>query len=534
MKTAVTYARFSCSHQQETSIEAQRDAMARWCASRGVEIVAEYADRAVSGTSVAKRDAFLQMLADLKTRRVDYVLVHKYDRFARNQNDQYFYMAMIERRGAKLVAVAQEFGDGPEARFMLGVIAAYNAFYSENLASEVRKGRAVVIKNGKYPGGVIPFGYVSDGSGSFALDEVEAYFVRRMFDVSLTRRERMDQVLLDAREAGVMGRRGRPLTLDSTIRIRRNPIYAGVFQHKLPDGEIVRIENHHPAIVTIEEYEEVQRIMDRRINSGRPDRETHLLTGLTYCGVCGGKMYAVNNPNNGYDYRVYFCGSKCIRRIRCDELEQAAIDYLNDLFSAERRAQLREAVTSYVSRMQVSVQRRKPSTDREIKKLRREVDALVANMASGVLDPDTLSALSQQISQRRARIRVLEESITPPPPAPVPDIDEYFADAVPLSLDMDPQLLRRIIHKYIARVTVHTTEIEIDSTFEAWFADQLIRLRNQNLQSPTSGPTYVGICTKRFFHRSPIGGRGRLVPRILTDMENMHKVSRHDLKKRKS
>ena len=76
MKTAVTYARFSCANQHESSIEAQRDAMARWCASRNVQIVKEYADRAASGTKVSGRDDFLQMLADLKTRRVDYVLVH--------------------------------------------------------------------------------------------------------------------------------------------------------------------------------------------------------------------------------------------------------------------------------------------------------------------------------------------------------------------------------------------------------------------------------------------------------------------------
>lgn len=89
LKTAVTYARFSSARQHETSIEAQRDAMAKWCAQRSVRIVQEYADRAASGTKTEGRDDFLQMLADLKQRRVDYVLVHKYDRFARNENDQY-------------------------------------------------------------------------------------------------------------------------------------------------------------------------------------------------------------------------------------------------------------------------------------------------------------------------------------------------------------------------------------------------------------------------------------------------------------
>lgn len=480
MKTAVTYARFSCANQHESSIEAQRDAMSRWCASRGVQIVAEYADRAASGTSVAGRDDFLQMLADLKTRRVDYVLVHKYDRFARNQNDQYFYMAMIEKRGAKLVAVAQEFGDGPEARFMLGVIAAYNAFYSENLSNEVRKGRAVTIAKGKFPGGVIPFGYVSDGNGGYKVDEYEAYFVRRIFDAVLYKTETQKQILDEMRDAGIVGRRGSPLTHDSIHNMIHNPIYAGVYQMTMPDGSVTRIEDHHQAIITKEEYEEVQRVAASRRNAGRPARMIHLLTGITYCGACGSKVYAVNNPQKANpDYCTYFCTHcKGFRRIRTRELEHIAIDYVNDLISASSQAQLSNEVNHYVSCMTSSVSRRKPSTEREIKKLQGEIDALVANLASGVLDATTLAIIGDQISSRRSKIDILKESITPPEPICIPDVSEYFEGSSTITYDMDRRLLRDTLHRFISHVTIHTTEIEIQSSFDGWLADRIKKLQN--------------------------------------------------------
>lgn len=485
MKTAVTYARFSCANQHESSIEAQRDAMAKWCASRGVQIVAEYADRAASGTKVSGRDEFLQMLADLKTRRVDYVLVHKYDRFARNQNDQYFYMAMIEKRGAKLIAVAQEFGDGPEARFMLGVIAAYNAFYSENLSNEVRKGRAVTIAKGKFPGGVIPFGYVSDGNGGYKVDEYEAYFVRRIFDAVLYKTETQKQILDEMRDANIVGRRGSPLTHDSVHNMVHNPIYAGIFQMKMPDGSTARIEDHHQAIITKEEYEEVQRIVSSRSNAGRPTRMIHLLTGITYCGACGAKVYAADNPWKGNPYRTYFCSHcKGFRRIRTEELEHIAIDYVNDLISESSQTNLSSDVNSYVSRMTASADRRKPSTERQIKKLQREVDSLVANLASGVLDPQTLSIISEQISSRRAKIDVLKESITPPESVDIPNVAEYFEGAEPITYDMDRAHLRKTLHRFIARVTIHVTDVEIQSTFDGWLADRI-----KNLQNSASVPT---------------------------------------------
>ena len=521
MKTAVTYARYSCANQHESSIEAQRDAMAKWCAARGVEIVAEYADRAASGTKAVGRDEFLQMLSDLKTRRVDYVLVHKYDRFARNQNDQYFYMAMIEKRGAKLVAVAQEFGDGPEARFMLGVISAYNAFYSENLANEVRKGRAITISQGRFPGGIIPFGYESDGKGGLKLVEIEAYYMRRIFNAILYGTERQTDIINDMNEAGIVGHRGRPLTLSNICRMSHNIVYAGVYQMKKPDGTIVRIDNHHEAIITLEEYEEVQRIVKKRANAGRAAASVFLLTGIAYCGSCGGKIYASLNPNKfNPNYCTYFC-KNCngFRRIPSEELELAAIGYYNEFISPENQARITNAAETCITRLTASANRRKPATEKQIQKFQREVDSLINNMASGILDAQTLALLGDQISSRRAKIEILKESITPPDPVAIPNIAEYFEGATPISYDMDKRYLRSKLHKYIARVTVHTTEIEITSTFDEWFASRIKILQNLDSVLPE-----INISTTKVIHRIPkTWTHGCTFPLILTNIGEMHK-----------
>ena len=469
LKTAVTYARFSSARQHETSIEAQRDAMAKWCAQRSVRIVQEYADRAASGTKTEGRDDFLQMLADLKQRRVDYVLVHKYDRFARNENDQYFYMAMIEQRGAKLVAVAQEFGDGPEARFMLGVITAYNAFYSANLSAESKKGKNIIKQHGKHTGGPYPIGYDPDGKGNYVVNEVEAYFVRELYNAVITHR-RLDDVVAEMREAGLRGRYGGVLKTANLARIVRNPVYMGVYQRTLSDGTLV-----HTAIIDQKTYEEANRIMDARANAGRNDRKIYPLSGIAYCACCGAKLLAqTTRKDNNHEYTSYYC-SKChdLRRIPAKELDGAAVDYLNALFAPERRAELAKAVEDYSKRLISSATSRQPSASREIKKLQREIDSLAANLAAGVLSPDMLTMIDQQITTRRERIKILQETSATPAPVTAADIDSFFADAATLSLGMDPRYLRQVMRKYIKRVTVHTTEIEIVSTFDDWIGEKL-------------------------------------------------------------
>lgn len=524
MKTAVTYARFSSARQHETSIEAQRDAMAKWCVQHNVQIVQEYADRAASGTKTEGRNDFLQMLSDLKARRVDYVLVHKYDRFARNENDQYFYMAMIEKRGARLIAVAQEFGDSPEARFMVGVITAYNAFYSANLSNESKKGKNVIKKQGKHTGGPYPIGYDPDGKGNYIVNEVEAYFVRELYNAVITHR-RLDDVVDEMRDAGLRGRYGGTLKTANLSRIVRNPVYMGVYHRTLSDGTVIHLENHHEAIVDKKIFEEANRIMDSRANAGRNDRKIYPLSGIAYCACCGAKLVAQTSRAHGHEYSSYYC-AQChdFRRIRAEELDGAAIDYLNALFSPERRAELSKAIEDYSKRLISSATTRQPSAARDIKKLQREIDSLTANLASGVLSPDMLVMIDQQISSRRERIKILQESITAPAPVTAADVDAFFSDATTLSPDMDARHLRQVMRKYIKRVTVHSTEIEFVSTFDDWLSEKLSADREksdegggdkQSVRIESNRCVFEVILTLSFIHRTPGLERYRRTHRTL-------------------
>ena len=105
MKTAVAYARYSSDNQRDESITAQLRAIREYAAKNGIEIVREYTDEARSATT-DDRPGFQEMIRDLKNGlKVDLVLVHKLDRFARNRYDAAVYRREIQKAGARLVAV---------------------------------------------------------------------------------------------------------------------------------------------------------------------------------------------------------------------------------------------------------------------------------------------------------------------------------------------------------------------------------------------------------------------------------------------
>ena len=115
MKNAVLYARYSSNMQTENSIEAQRLAIGNFAKLNDFKIIHEYIDRAKSGTSMAKRDEFNKMLADSAEGEFDYVIVHKFDRFARNRNDSRKSKHILEENGVKVISVLEPISDNPEA-----------------------------------------------------------------------------------------------------------------------------------------------------------------------------------------------------------------------------------------------------------------------------------------------------------------------------------------------------------------------------------------------------------------------------------
>ncbi|HEX9414903.1 MAG TPA: recombinase family protein [Ktedonobacterales bacterium] len=107
-KLAVSYLRVSTVEQAHAdnsaegySIPAQREACTRKINDLGAGLVAEFADRGESARSAA-RPELQRMLAFLaEHKNIDYVVVHKMDRLARNRADDVQIQLAIERAGAR-------------------------------------------------------------------------------------------------------------------------------------------------------------------------------------------------------------------------------------------------------------------------------------------------------------------------------------------------------------------------------------------------------------------------------------------------
>jgi len=144
------------------------------------DIVEEYLDKD-TGTRTDKRPAMQALLERVRTKRdVDYVIVFKLDRWARNAREDLVNDYLLELAGAELVSCSETIHRSNSGRMMHAVLAANNEYQSQNMGDEIRRKVLVKVKEGGTPGPArLRYKNVGEGGKRWvALDPEPAELVR--------------------------------------------------------------------------------------------------------------------------------------------------------------------------------------------------------------------------------------------------------------------------------------------------------------------------------------------------------------------
>lgn len=95
--------------------------------------------RCGKGTKTISRKEYQKMLRDADKAFFDTILIHKYDRIARNLGEHVNLETKLRSKGIQLIATAQDFGDSKEAKIMRALMWSLSEYYIDNLPSETKK-----------------------------------------------------------------------------------------------------------------------------------------------------------------------------------------------------------------------------------------------------------------------------------------------------------------------------------------------------------------------------------------------------------
>lgn len=136
--------------EEAFSIPAQRAANTRKADELGSRIVREFIDTGESARS-ADRDGLQDMPAFITASRVQFCIVHKLDRLARNRADDVKIPEALLAAGVTLVSGTESIDQTPSGMLVHGIMSSIAEFYSRNLATEVTKGLTQKVAHGGTP-----------------------------------------------------------------------------------------------------------------------------------------------------------------------------------------------------------------------------------------------------------------------------------------------------------------------------------------------------------------------------------------------
>ena len=340
---AICYYRYSSDAQRDASIEQQRELAESYAESRGLHIIKEYEDRAISGTT-DDRDGFQDMLYEVKYLKPAYLILYKTDRLSRDRFDLLCARRIIRAAGCEIVYTAEAMPEDEADKVLVESI--YDAFaehYVVQLRRNVERGNNYNATHFYYNGHKI-LGYKGKPSCKYEIDPDTEPIVKRIYN-EYADGVPMKQIVTELNNAGLRTTRGNEFTINSLRHILQNRAYLGEYMYR---GEYTK--GGMPRIIDDDLFEKVQKKLgvnkhggNRRALKLHPEtvieHKDFWLTDHVRCGCCDGLVHGSSGTSGkGRIHYYYVCNNinkkkdRChLKYIRQEDLEGLVDSFLNDM-----------------------------------------------------------------------------------------------------------------------------------------------------------------------------------------------------------
>jgi site-specific DNA recombinase len=338
---AAVYIRMS-SLDQDASPERQRSDVTPYSERKGYAVVAEYEDLGIAGDEFAKRVGLQRMLADAKAGKFDVIVCDEPSRLSRQDVVDFIATVVkpLREAGVRLDTVsAGPVGWDDLAQILMLTIHQDKASgETKALSRRVLAGMLLRAKEGRWLGGVAPYGYtlVPDellGKKLVPGDPEKVRAVKLMFTL-YDQGYSLNAIAGRLSESGLLNPRGTDCWNQSTVRnilaCRKyvgdgvwNAGHDGKFSElkagavttsgvrlkvrtKNPAEDWVIVPDTHEPLIDRDLWERVQaRLAGNRTYAFRFGKtKVYPLAGLLVCGHCGWKMIGSSGPLGKH----YKCG----------------------------------------------------------------------------------------------------------------------------------------------------------------------------------------------------------------------------------
>ena len=406
MQTAAIYARYSSDSQNEQSIEGQLRVCEEYAKRNDSIILNTYIDRAMTGRNDNRPD-FQRMLKDSSRKEWNFIIVYKFDRFARNRYETAIHKKELKDNRVKGLSATENIPDTPEAIIFESMLEGYAEYYSAELAQKVKRGMFETRRKGLYQGGGVLYGYKIDGR-KIVIDENNAAVVRFMYE-QYANGIFVKDIIRTLTEKNIFYK-GKPFVRNSVYNILRNEKYSGVYKH---NDEIV--DNMYPQIVPTNIFNQVRRKVAANKYGKKSVKADFLLRQKLICGNCGqpmcGESGTTKNGSRIYYYKCYGrkkrlndCNKAMIRK---EVIENLVTDTVVQKLSEPNLINI--IVSKILQRQEKSICEN--SALSLLIKQKKQVDTAIDNIVAAIERGIVTNATNKRLQSLEAQQQELERQI---------------------------------------------------------------------------------------------------------------------------
>ena len=466
MKRAALYIRVSTLEQAQEgySVGEQKERLIAYCKAKDWLIADIYVDGGYTGSNL-KRPGTQKLMAE--TDKFEMVLVYKLDRLSRSQRDTLYLIEEVFRpNDVDFISMQESFDTStPFGKAMIGLLAVFAQLEREQIKERTWMGRVARAKTGLYHGGGhIPIGY-EYSDGKLVINPYEAEQVKKIYEWYLSGSS-LKAITDRLQDEGYTNKYSSYNSWSSVRNILGNETYTG----RLHFGDIV-VENAHEAIISDEQYKAAQVLRGKKQELYGPAFQSkHMLTGLMFCGKCGGRYYLRNSGK----YSYYACYSRtkqmknmikdpnCMNKIwKAPELDALVDSKIRELLQSPKMA----------AELAASRPKKTPavSSNANIEKRIRDIDKQISKlMELYQMDDIPAELLGGKINKLYGERTALQETLLPdeePSAIPFDLVKELIADAAQIWDYADELQKRRILQSLISKIVITEDDVEIEWAF---------------------------------------------------------------------
>jgi len=395
-------------------VERQREDCEALLRRRGWSSAGQYCDNDISAFSGRPRPAYLRLMEDIQSGRVDAVVAWAPERLHRSPRELEDFIQLIDRTGTTVETVKAGAWDvsTSHGRLVARMLGAVSRAESERTGERVARAHAQAKQAG-YWRGPIPFGMQASAEpGRPEPDVAQAPIVQEVFQ-RVIRGDALTAIARDFNERGFLPRRGQRWTHTGIIRLIASPALGGMVD---VGGEFV-VSQIFDGVVSEQRWRAAQAALRRRPRGEvrRPREKLTLLGGILKCAEHGDALWG-GGKKHAAIYAPGAPGASCHVSIT-----RAAADGLVERLVLERLGRPDAAGLLTLSTP------RRSDIQAEVDSLRARRDDLVGLIADGLL---TAASARERLAELAARLNQLEAGLHDQPfqQTELLDLERAWAD----------------------------------------------------------------------------------------------------------